>query len=567
MSNKKLSSEDIESAKLAYYQITGEDYFSEPDSIQNYIIREIKPVYNHTSDELKKAAKDNLDSLLNEDISLASYYSSLNDKGYKEAVGKVTALEQLELRLGQDLKEPTNFQEAKNMADLSYLVELQSRQQTYDSGSDEWNKLQEAINQGALDFQSFDDIRYIQYSGSDIYRASYTQSNLMKEYLESNDIPLYVEADEEDASQLEHNKVFLNTGTALQHFEQPMMLDEKMYGNASTGSLGSYGLYELDSDTFRTDRSFKAGAHDWLNGMTAMLSIAFPPFAPIIQGANQFIQTGDLGESVKSTVTGFVEGDIAEVSNEKIEEAFKAGDVDISKLPEPAKKTILDTTRATISGKSGSEEFKKESAKALIKSGMDFGDADFSNIDFNAPDWLKQIGDSVVATGEKTVEVIEDVFKPPAEFVAETFEPVVDFADERLDVFGEQYVDPTLKALKQKGQDIIDPIDQRLDVFGEQYVDPTLKSIGEFGQDIIDPLDDFIDYIDSPLGDLLKKGIGSLDLSLSGVGMGKQEEEEEEELLATETEELFADDLFKFDTEIKSTQRMLNPRRNLRKYG
>ena len=106
------------------------------------------------------------------------------------------------------------------------------------------------------------------------------------------------------------------------------------------------------------------------------------------------------------------------------------------------------------------------------------------------------------------------------------------------------------------GEPVVDTIDDALDTFGEEVVDPVLQTVGEVGQDIIDPIDDIIDAIDSPLGDLVEVGGDFLGGMLGGQGQQQR----------TATESLFDKELFKFDTEIKSTQRMLSPT-NRRRYG
>ena len=102
-----------------------------------------------------------------------------------------------------------------------------------------------------------------------------------------------------------------------------------------------------------------------------------------------------------------------------------------------------------------------------------------------------------------------------------------------------------------------------IDTFGSEVVDPVLQTAGEIGQDIIDPIDDIIDAIDSPLGDVLEAGGDFIKGMLGGVVGGQQPQT----VSRTPVENIFDKELFKFDTEIKSTQEMLSPFMNLRRYG
>lgn len=136
--------------------------------------------------------------------------------------------------------------------------------------------------------------------------------------------------------------------------------------------------------------------------------------------------------------------------------------------------------------------------------------------DFKTPEIVKDVGDVVV-----------DVLEPPLEFVGETFEPLIESGEQVLST----------------AEDVLEPVKEVVETIGEP---------------IVDVVDEIGDTIDSPLGDLLKGalgGIGGTGGMISGVGQ------------PTQVEGIFDKELFKFDTEIKSTQEMLSPMMNLRRYG
>ena len=186
---------------------------------------------------------------------------------------------------------------------------------------------------------------------------------------------------------------------------------------------------------------------------------------------------------------------------------------------------VLDTTTAVIQGESGTEAAKKAATgEALGAVGEMLPDVDLPDInlpDFETPQIVKDVGDVVV-----------DVLEPPLEFVGETFEPVVD----------------TTKQVLSTAEDVLEPVKEVVETVGEP---------------IVDAVDEVIDAVDSPLGDLLEGILGSIS-GIGGTG-GMMTSTRQQ---PTQVEGLFDKELFKFDTEIKSTQEILSPMMNKkRRYG
>ena len=86
---------------------------------------------------------------------------------------------------------------------------------------------------------------------------------------------------------------------------------------------------------------------------------------------------------------------------------------------------------------------------------------------------------------------------------------------------------------------------------------PLKEAIETVGEPIVDVIDEVIDAVDSPIGDVLETAVGGLG-GTGGMMSGARK--------PSQVEGLFDKELFKFDTEIKSTQRMLSPT-NTRRYG
>ena len=89
----------------------------------------------------------------------------------------------------------------------------------------------------------------------------------------------------------------------------------------------------------------------------------------------------------------------------------------------------------------------------------------------------------------------------------------------------------------------------------EDLSTPLKEAVEAVGEPIVDLVDEIIDTVDSPLGDLLESTLGGTGGMMAGTRK------------PTQVEDIFDKELFKFDTEIKSTQEMLSPMMNLRRYG
>ena len=111
-------------------------------------------------------------------------------------------------------------------------------------------------------------------------------------------------------------------------------------------------------------------------------------------------------------------------------------------------------------------------------------------------------------------------------------------------------------------KNIVKPLEQAGREFDDAVLQPVKEGVQAVTEPVVDVVAAFIDAIDSPLGDLLGAG-GDLLGGMLGGSQGQQQQR----TASTPTEGLFDKELFKFDTEIKSTQEMLSPMMNLRKYG
>lgn len=106
---------------------------------------------------------------------------------------------------------------------------------------------------------------------------------------------------------------------------------------------------------------------------------------------------------------------------------------------------------------------------------------------------------------------------------------------------------------------LLQPFKEGVETFTAPIEDlstPLKEAVETVGEPVVDAVDEIIDVIDSPLGDLLESAVGGV---TGGMMAGVRQ--------PSQVEQIFDKDLFKFDTEIKSTQEMLSPMMNLRRYG
>jgi hypothetical protein len=497
--------------------------------------------------------------------------------------------------------------EAKMVSDTVYMDTLKHRLTLEEEGSEEYARIEEAIKFGPQDFSNPSNA-YAQlglgfnssnYSPA-VEEAARFQAATVKDYLESNNIPLYQETDN---GRIEGGKVYLNTGTALQFFEEDAPSGNKELGHSyhiNAGELGSYSNYEVTPPP-KTDTSLMP-IRRLTSIATAVLSVMYPPLAPVFAGVNTAVQGGDLEDVLKSAGKAYVATEITEATtaefNNKITEVYSDLGFDITTLPEVAQNIILDTSRAIVSGDSGTDEFKESATGALldaVEPDFDFNSPDF---DFNTPQFIKDFGDEIYAgikavgdVAEEGINLAEDALRPVGDFAeevvdltADAFEPVVDFVDEGLDYFGEKVVDPTLQA----SSDVLSDAEDVVKAGGRVVDDTLLQPVKEFGEDAINKVKELVDNIpefetpqfssldidlpempdiDLPDIDLPDIDLPNIDLNMPELpfdieGMLAQPQE-----TPTNTEQLFDKELFKFDTEIKSTQELLSPMMNLRKYG
>lgn len=199
---------------------------------------------------------------------------------------------------------------------------------------------------------------------------------------------------------------------------------------------------------------------------------------------------------------------------------------------------ILDKTQeAGFAGDSMTDMFEREVGKDYLSMGEDA----LKEIipDGATPDWV----DTLVNTAEEAGRVIDDNIIQP---IIAPVKPII----EDVETVGRTIDDKVIQPVIEAGEQVLST--------AEDVLEPVKEVVETVGEPIVDVVDEIIDTVDSPLGDLLEGALSGIS-GTGGMMAGTRQ--------PTQVEGIFDKELFKFDTEIKSTQEMLSPMMNLRRYG
>ena len=503
-------------------------------------------------------------SQLQQDLRSNTY----NDELYEEYNKRVEFGETIREVMGEDYDYRTRtFQEAKNKADEVYMQGLQNSLEKAQT-PEERKEIQSYIDKGPLVFDNatLKEIRG-QY-GTFLTDALNAQAMVMGDFLQRNDIDsrAYIDKPYEELREAGRNNIaYLYTGTLAHmipertnlsptgtydvNFETEDRLLEMGISSSGGTELGQYSMY--------TALEPKGDSKPWLDPFQTVmdvLSVVYPPLAPVFQGVSNLAETEDLESAVKAGATTYVGGEIikgvsgeigsklsesgieiptgevdaatgatqtttlgevfsnlpepvqnittnsiggvlsgqsgeealtgaikGELTNVAVDSAIEGLDIDEDKLvanvketlgldpdfelPAPIQNIVNDTTDAWVSGDSASDAFTSSAesevkdyvggvAEDAVKAGAGIISDALPDVDFETPQFVKDIGDTAVDLLEGPVELIGNVLEPigevveaGADVVQQVTEPVVDLIDEGLDYVGTEYVDPALQAI------------------------------------------------------------------------------------------------------------------------
>ena len=216
--------------------------------------------------------------------------------------------------------------------------------------------------------------------------------------------------------------------------------------------------------------------------------------------------------------------------------------------------------KAMLEGKSGQEIlFREIGLDALSKLGSEAGgmfvqalntldpivDA-FGTVVKPVVTAVGDIGQTVIDVAKPVVDVVETVAKPVVDVVETVAKPVVETVEQVAPVVEDIFIDP----IKEGVETVVDIGSDVLSEAEDVFIDPVKEGL-EAVVEAVPEVDVTLPEINVPSFDLP---------SMLGM-LGTTQRQ------PTQVENLFDKELFKFDTEIKSTQQMLSPMMNLRRYG
>jgi hypothetical protein len=456
---------------------------------------------------------------------------------------------------------------------------------------DRYLQIKGRIDYGVLDFTSEEDHKklinppstkhgYGKYQSwisenNPLRQAVEAQSAVMTEWLEEANVDLVVPYEDLDGFKrpdpMRGEGIYLNTGTGA-HIDWDSGRLKRMQSYRDVGGEeGGFGEYST---------SFIRPDPDYGTFGKVISVIGTITGNPVMRAIGTGLQGGDWKDIAKSHLA-------SEISVPVLEETFATLGIDADLLgidAETFTDSMMEVQTAMLEGESGMDALIGEFTEPLADKVVDtvkevLPDVAGIDIDFDTPDIIKDIGDVALAGIEAVGDFVEpvakkvvDVGQAAVDVAQEVTQPISDVLSEGEDivkeagsVFDDEVIQPALEfgedvvdTIADAGEPVVDFIDDALDTFGEEVVDPVLEvgsDVLSEGEDILKEggrrLDDLINW-DSLAGGMLGGMAGS-------TGSARK--------IPTSTESLFDKELFKFDTEIKSTQELLSPMMNLRKYG
>ena len=442
-----------------------------------------------------------------------------------------------------DLITNPQYENVKVVTDSRRGTTKTKRRRKLPKGYDEYKEYQDRIDAGVLDFSSEETHKMLINPPSNrgygkkqswiskddpLRQAVEAQADVMKDFLDDAGIPIVQKYEDLEGfkrpDSFRGEGIYLNTGTAA-HIDWDAGLKRmQRYQTSPDAELGTY------SNVFvRPDPEGIAKPLAFVGSITGN---------PFLTAASAVAAGGDLEDALKGAVKGYAIGQVTApilentVANLGIDKDLFGMDA------EAFSEGMMDVQTKILEGGNVEDALIKEFGVPAIKQ---LGSA-LPDIDIDLPEskLLSDIGDAlepVVGAVRAGGRAFDETLLQP---VKRGLEPVVDVAQEGIDV------------LQQAGRG-----------FDETVLQPVKEGVQAVTEPVVDVIDDIIDAVDSPLGDLLGAG-GDL---IGGMLSGGQQDYQQRGISQTPVENLFDKELFKFDTEIKSTQEMLSPMMNSRRYG
>ena len=408
------------------------------------------------------------------------------------------------------MSQPKTFAEAKALADQTYIATLQEQQSGLSETDPEYAELQSLIEKGPLDFTSEETYDLL-------IRTPTVKGGMLptkRQYWIDEDKPLRqaVEAQAEVMQNYldEAGIPIVQKYEDIEGFNRPdSFRGEGFYLNTGTGAHIDWSSSLKRGQDYRSTPDSELGTYSQVFVRPDPSNPVDAIIAPIVSLA---------APQLAPLLTAARGGDLKDI--------FKS--VAIGELTGAVGGDLLENTLANL--------------------GVD---ADLFGLDAETfTEGLGNVQETMLEGGSGKEALLK-------EFGSEALEAVgVDLPEFELpetgvigDIreLGRTLDDVLLQPVKEGVEAVTAPI--------EDLSTPLKEAVETVGEPIVDLVDEVIDVVDSPLGNLLEGTLGGTGGMMAGTRK------------PTQVEGIFDKELFKFDTEIKSTQEMLSPMMNLRRYG
>ena len=487
-----------------------------------------------------------------------------------------------------EVGELTSFEEAKQAADETYLQswydkanEISSKWTNEDyaliaepeyeevrghrgrtkrvrilpKGYDEYKEYQDRIDAGPLDFSSEETHKMLikppTAKGGMLYgkrqewidednplrQAVEAQADVMKDFLDAEDISIVQKYEDIEGfkrpDSFRGEGIYLNTGTGA-HIDWDSGLKRmQRYQTSPDTELGTYSQVFV-----RPDPAGIAKPLAFVGAITGN---------PWLSGASAVAAGGDLEDALKGAAKSYAVGQVTAPILENIITPLGI-DKDLFGMDaETFSESTMDVQTAILEGKDIEDALLKEFGVPAVKQIAGAVGDMLPDIDLPESQLLSNIGDAL---------------EPVVNAVKVAVDPIVDVAQKGIDV-----VQTATQPISDVTSDIEDVVKEAGREFDDTFLEPWTEPTGEFlseAEDVVKDLGrEFDKNVLQPIGDVLEAG-GDF---LGGMLGGGQQDYQQRGISQTPVENIFDKELFKFDTEIKSTQEMLSPMMNLRRYG
>ena len=500
------------------------------------------------------------DALL--DFELGSEYSDLSQ------------YEQIQTGLNSDYQSPSNFSVAKQKAD-NYYIESLTRSLEKATTDEEKENIQKLIDAGAPDFNTLEDIKNYESLkdakfkedfdvGREEYSALKIQEAVMGDFITSSaenynfaaDQSSYYfkESDGIEFESFEDGNVLFNTGTAFNQISSSKFEE----GKGAIGQVGGYSYIMPEVKEMSTFTKYMGNTLD-------VFTVLYPSAAPLLQGMKTLAQTeGDIVAALKSAGASWA-------TNAVLDKLSGDGDGGVEGIIPEQKVPQPDTGGFILVEPQDLPPVENQGDAFWWLPDINLPDFDLPDInlpdfdlpDINLPDF--NLPDLTLPDFDLPDLTLPDLTLPDVNLPDLTLPdltlPDINLPDLNL---------PDLPDINLPKLDLELPeVDLELPKLDLELPEVDLElpkldlELPEVDLELPE-LDVELPELDVELPELDVE-LPELDLDLPSVDLDYKAAEQEEE--ETEVEQIFNEELFKYDTQIKYTQGLLTPSINLRKFG